>query len=424
MSSISKRATTLRVASYFLAGQGMVQMLAMVVGLLLVHVLSVGEYALYTVASTLLAIVTLGSNIGLGQGIVSLGAPEKSDVAHVGALWRASRQICIQLFPISVSAAVLLATYMFHGLSWSIFEYGVCVVFVLVIGLLQLDTALARSVLNIHHDAHGIFLIGIAEGSLRLILVSLCIVWPLALVALSANLLGAMLARSVAIRRINPFTGFGARATSRHRRQLWQFIIPLTPMVLYTLLQGQLAIIILSAQSNTEAIAQFGALSRIGQLFTVLVMLNPFLVQPIFARVSKIQDFDRKILRLTGVLVVFSVIVIFTAKALPWTWLLLLGSNYANLTEELPIVVATAVAALTGATYYTIVISRGVTRGQIFVLAPCIASQVFYIVAKGLNAPWDVGDALGLGLTSSSTYLACQLYLLVTTRNNLRDRIS
>ena len=70
-----------------MAGQGIVQVLTLVVGLALVHVLPVDQYALYTIAGSLLVVVSLGSNFGLGQAIVSLGAGRRDERSYVGALW-------------------------------------------------------------------------------------------------------------------------------------------------------------------------------------------------------------------------------------------------------------------------------------------------------------------------------------------------
>ena len=59
-------------ASSFILAQGLVQALTLVVGLLLARVLPLEQYALYTISGTLLALVSLGSNFGLGHALISL----------------------------------------------------------------------------------------------------------------------------------------------------------------------------------------------------------------------------------------------------------------------------------------------------------------------------------------------------------------
>lgn len=399
--------------AYFLAGQGFVQAVTLVVGILLVQVLPIHEYALYTIAGALLTVVAMGANFGTPHAIVSLGAARRDDPAYVGGLWLASRRLGRTLFLPAAAAAVALSAWMLDGLDWPLVTSVACVGLVLAVGYQQIDIIIGRAVLNMHHDAKGFFRVGLAEALIRLVLVAACLVWPFAIAALAANLLSAVAARAVTARRIAPLVDRTAPVHDEQRRALNAFVVPLAPNALYTLVQGQIAIFLLSGQGNAPAIAGVGALSRLGQVFLVIAMLNPFFVQPVFARIATYRSFLNNLLRLLGALALFAGLAMASALFFPHVWLFVLGENYAGLVRELPLTIATSLATFVGGALYSVVISRGGTRGQAISVVPCALGQLIFIAWHGLHVPWTVWDALMIAFIPAVVYLACQAVLLV-----------
>jgi O-antigen/teichoic acid export membrane protein len=131
---MKKIAPFVALASSFILAQGLVQALTLVVGLLLARVLPLEQYALYTISGTLLALVSLGSNFGLGHALISLGAGRRDNPGYVGALFNAARSDSHRLFGVAVLATVALAGYMFRGGAWPLHTQAACVALVLSIG--------------------------------------------------------------------------------------------------------------------------------------------------------------------------------------------------------------------------------------------------------------------------------------------------
>ena len=115
-------------ASKFLLGQGLAQALMLLVGLLLLRLLSIEQYALYTVAGTLLALVTVGSNFGLSQAIVSLGAARRDDKYHLGALLDAARRLTRYLMGPTMIATAIVAYMMMRVQPWPLDNKIICVI--------------------------------------------------------------------------------------------------------------------------------------------------------------------------------------------------------------------------------------------------------------------------------------------------------
>ena len=398
-----------RLAAGFLLGQGLVQALTLLIGLLLLRVLSVEQYALYTVAGTLLALVSLGSNFGLSQAMVSLCTARRDDKHYVGALLNAARRLTRRFIVPAMMVTGLVAYFMMRAQPWPRASEIACVGLVFLVGFVQVESSLGRAVLNMHHDARTTFRVGLAEAGTRLLLLPLAVLWPTAATALVANLAGAMAASVLTVRRSGELCDRSAKSVSAETSELAGFIGPIAPMVIYTLVQGQIAILLLGAFAEPRAIAETGALSRLGQLFNVLMLLNPFLLQPVFARVRTRADFIAKAAVVAAALSLLCVVTIASAYVVPHWWLLIVGDKYSGLSHELPVALAASLATIVGGTLYTMVIARGSTRWQSAAILPCLGGQLAFIALNGVRSTWD---ALMLGMIPALAYALVQALLL------------
>ena len=372
-SKLALLAGGVRLATGFLLGQGAVQALTLLVSMLLLRVLSIEQYALYTVAGTLLALVSVGANPGLSQAIVSLGAARQHDKPYVGGLLSAARRMSRWLMIPAIIVVIILAIFLLRGQQRPLTSEIACV------------------------------------GLVFLLLLPIAVLWPTAAIALVANLAGAIAASVLTARRSGELCDRSAAGDTTQTSQLVSFIAPIAPMVFYTLAHGQIAILLLSVFAEPRAIAETGALSRLGQIFTVLMLLTPFLIQPIFARIQTRSDFVAKTSIVIGALSILCAVCIASTYFVPDWWLLILGDNYSGLSRELPVSVAASLATIFGGTLYTMIIARGSTRWQSTAILPCLGGQLVFIAFNGVRTTWD---ALMLGLIPAVAYALVQVLLL------------
>ena len=399
-----------RLAGIFLAGQGIVRATQFAFGFALVWLLPVEEYALYTAASALLAWMSLGSNFGISQAVLTRGARLTHDRTVLGTLFRTAAGMCRWLFAALAPAGLLLAWLMLAGYETPITGKIVIVALIFLNVWLFIGVSLRRSILSIFHDARGLFTSGMAEGLARLGLLPLVALWPQALLVMGVNLAG-MMAGSVAIRRRTaPLMSADASADPAHRAAIRSFVVPLVPSVAYTAMQGHLSIFLLSLFGYTAAVAEVGALGRLGQLVALVAMLNPFLVQPLFGRLGSFGAFRKLVGLMLALLIAGSAAIVAAAYAAPRAWLFLLGAHYGHLERELPLALAAAAATVVGATLYTILISRSVTRGQTWIVAPSLLGQAAFIAAHGVSSTYD---ALLLNLIHPLAHVSVQALLLL-----------
>ncbi len=406
----------IQLALGFLSGQGAVQIVTMLTGLILLRILSVEQYALYTLAASILAIVSLGSNMGLTQAVISFGSPQSADRRFVGELVQSAQKLSRRLMVPAALTAFVTAYFMFSSQVWAAPITIVCACIAVSTGLAQLGAVLGKGILSIHHDARSMFRVGMADAGVRFLCLPLAALWPTAVTPLLAGLAGAILATVTTKRLVARYCDVSAAATPAHVRRLLGFIVPIAPIAIYSVFQGQIGIILLSSASETRAVAETGALSRIGQLFAILVLINPFLVQPLFARIQTRHDFFLKSCILICGLGVLCIVTLTSAYVFPQLWLLIIGDKYSHLSRDLPIALAAALATLVGGTLYTLVVSKGSTKWHWLALLPCLSVQLAYIAISGVST---TTDALMFTLLPAVAYASIQLGFLVRTVQRL-----
>ncbi|HUI44633.1 MAG TPA: hypothetical protein VLX29_08195 [Nitrospirota bacterium] len=394
----------------FLAGQGAVQAMNLIAGLIIIRFLPVSEYALYTIASLLLVIGTIGSDFGLSHAVNTLGARIKDDRQKLGALLAVAFQYRRMLYPVAVGAILILAIKMMYGHEWSLVNASGTVALVILTSWILQPVSLKKSVLNVHHDANGLLQVGSSEAVSRLLALAVCIIWPTAVSALIVNLIGVIVGRYFLSKRCTTLIDENAHPDELQSRQLRLFILPLAPAVIYYMFQGQISVFLLSLYGRISSIAEIGALSRLGQIMSLLMMLNAFMIQPYFARIETKELYVHRVSLVISMLLAFCLLCMIIVYWVPEWWLFILGGHYKGLTRELPLAILGSLLTLVGTTMYTMVIARNVTRGQYLYIIVSIVSQIMFISIFGIHTTID---ALILNLLPAVAFIFIQSILLV-----------
>jgi O-antigen/teichoic acid export membrane protein len=409
MTSVSRRAFWLGLAARFLAGQSSILAINLITGLLLLRLLSIDQYAIYVTAGVLLAIGSLGADLGLSQALNTFASrylDSKQDLSEVFAGAYRYRNI----LGIFSGIAVLVLAYMMLATSdWPVAEKLATVAVVLATCWVQSVVYLKKSILNARHDANALFQVGLVESLVRLTATLFCVLWPTALTALCINLLGAFVSRVLISTKCRDFLIVGAHSSAFHNEQLRKFIVPLVPGIIYYAIQGQIAIFLLSLYGYANSVAEVGALGRLGQILGVLMLLNPFLIQPYFARIHGKSTFVARTLLVIGALVLVSLLFLGSAYLVPGWWLFILGEQYNHLAHELPIAIGTSLLGWAGGTIYTLLVSRAFTRGQSWAILAGLAAQLLFLSFHGVNL---TKDALTLNMMPPLAYLVVQILIL------------
>ena len=397
-----------KLSHYFLT-QMTVTTVNMATGLLIVWLLGVPEYAIYVLCSSLISALTLLSDFGTAQGVVSLGAPRRdangTEKVFIAG-FRIRRVMFFCLAPLSL--AVMLPVLHVTTQSWvpAIILAGL----VLVTVWLQQGVALRTSLFNARHDSSALARAGIFSAGSRAVLVAaLCSAHPHAWLALTINAV-AQLACDLFLKRAEPDLTVARNSdTAEERRALRKFILPLVPGVLYLAFQSNISTFILALGNATVSVAEVGALARLGQLVGALSLFNGFFIQPYFSRLPNRQLFVKRLGQASTLLLMVFALMLASTIAYPSWWLAILGPQYVGLESELPIAILIAQCTVAGAFLYTVVISRGDTRGQLWQIPVGLAVQIPFLYVHGIHT---TSDALYFNAIPAACYVLLQAFIL------------
>jgi O-antigen/teichoic acid export membrane protein len=395
---------------HFLATQGAIQALNVACGLLILRFLSVPDFAVYVVLTGLQTVASVCSDMGLSQAMNTFAARAHGDKRVLGKLFNAANAIRRWLLALALVITAAFAFAMLRHTSESRIVGIAGFLMVFATARSQQFVSLRTVILNAHHDSAALFRSGMSAAIARVVLVLAFLPhFPHVLVAFMTNL-AASVASAVVIRRLsNRYIENAPAENTEQRRQLLTFIYPLFPGALYFLVQGQVATILLSIDGQVNHVAEVGALSRLSQLLAFFALLNPFWVQPTFARIKARLEFRRRATQLMTLLTLGSMILVLSSLLWPTPWLLVLGHQYAGLTRELPLAVFAGMVGIVGATLFTLVMAVGDMRRQFFHIPLGIAAQCAVLFVYGVNS---THDAILLTAAPQVTYALLQASLL------------
>ena len=394
----------------FLAGQGAVQAVNLVAGVALLWVLPPSEYALYILAAALIGAGNLGTDLGTGQAVITYGTRERTHPAALATLFAASQVMRARLFMIAVPVLAALGVLMMASQSWPLSHWLPCLAAVFLSVAAQRRIPYFNALMNIHQDASGLFSTALLPAIGRLLLTLLaCWMFPFAWLALAINILALMAQDRLCARYLRDTLAAAPAEVPRVLGEIKRFIKPLVPGVAYVLLQGQLTYLLLSLMRFTDSIAEVGALGRLGQILSLLAMLNPFFIQPTFAALRDKRVAAKRAAGLMAAMITFAALLVASAVIFPEAWLFILGPNYSHLRELMGIAVAGPLIGLIGGTLYTIVIASGRTRFQWLQIPLGIGSQAAFLALNGLGG---TADAVILTYIPAASYLLLQAVLL------------
>lgn len=392
----------------YAAGQGVVTIVGVSAGLLAVWILPREEFGIYVIAVAIQNLVVVGSDMGLAQGVNTIGARivdaplRQGSVIRAALLLRGWFFLAVTLVAFCVGSLMLPDQGIAHVRGIGLFG------FVVVTGWVQSGMNIKRSILHVHHDATSLFRVGLAESGGRLISIAICYAYPKVELLLFLNLAAIVVSGLIMDRSAGAY--FSRNVDEGHyKEELRHFVLPLIPSSIYMIVQGGLAVFLLGIYGGSGSVAEVGALSRMGHVIGFMTLLNPFFVQPMFARVVRRDQFVRTLARLMLLVFAASGVLVGSAYLAPSWWLLLLGKQYATLESLVVLAIVGPVVYLWGNIAYTIVIARGATRWQYWTVLMGLSAQALFLAAHGVAT---TADGIMLNLLTCVTYFLVQAALL------------
>lgn len=370
------------------SAQVVVQVLGFVSGILVIRLLPTHEYALYTLANTMLGSMSILADGGITNGVMSQGGLVWQDNKMLGKVLVTGLSLR-RMFAVSsliVATPILLYLLRHHEASW-------IMSFMILLSLVPaffstLNGSLLQIASKLRQDITPLQKNQVEVNSLRLaMLVITLFVFPWAFVAILASGLSQIWANFRLHQLTSQYVDWGQTPDSSIRKVLLSIVKRILPGAAYYCFSGQITIWLASAFNSTEAVAQIGALGRLAIVLSIINVLFGTLVAPRFARLPNNLNvllkryFQVLILLLSLCFFIMIIVWIFPSEVL---WIL--GHKYAELKEELMLVmISSCLGLITGETF-NLYSSRGWAINPIYLILVSTSAIVFGVALIDISS--------------------------------------
>lgn len=359
------------------SSQVVIQGIGFVTGVLLIRMLSVQEYALYTIALASVASLSVLTDGGLGSAVLAQGGIHWRDRKKLGQVVVTSFQIRkgLSFAVLMVGLPLLLYLLLDHGLSVTRSAI-VCAAVVLPFWA-NLTSNLLIAAPLLHQALGPLRHIQAAANGARLVATAVGI-WLLPFAACALVVTGiTQYYQNQAVRRLaEPFAELECEPDPGIRRQLWSQLRRTFPEAAYTAFSGQITIFLASVFGATESVASLGALGRVGIIVSLLSSTFGSVATPRFARLN----LPRRMilvwfLRLQGALIASGLVFMLALAQYRDLLLEILGPSYAALGPEIVLIAASSALAMLAQQTYSLASVRGLVPPQLAIIAVNLAVQ-------------------------------------------------
>lgn len=368
--------------AYFTA-QSLTQLAGILAGVLVVRHLSVDEFALYTLASSVTALLAIASDLGSTSSLLHFyrGAEARGErfADYVGAVLDLRRTA----FAVGSLALLVAAPWVGAARGFGRLESLAATLIVLVTVWCQIGSSIRLVLLRLATRYGAAYRAELGGGLFRLGVIALLIALSRlsSLAALAAGSLAAILALALADSpAAHPERGERAAA----RRSVGRYLLPTLPSALYFAVQGPLTIWLAATFGNTRSIAEVGALGRFGLVVGLLTGLSGAVLVPRLAGIAELRSFALAFLRYGALLIALAAAIFISAALAPNVFLAILGPHYRGLQHELLLLITGSCLSMLGSYVATVNLSRGWTRLQAVALAGEVAVQAALIATLPL----------------------------------------
>ena len=381
-----------RLISIISGAQIIIQGIGLVSGILVIRLLPTQEYALYTLANTMLGTMVVLADGGIANSVVAQGGKVWQDKVKLGKVVVTGYDLRKKFAIGSLLIAVPILLYLLkhHQASWLM---AILITLALIPAFITTLSGSLLSVGPVLHQAIAPLKKNevIASGSRLILILTTLFVLPWAFVAVFVSGLPQIWA-NIRLREISEnYADWHQKPDVEIRKRILDFVKRIMPGSIYYSVSGQITIWLISVFGTTASVAQIGALSRFGMMLSLFSMLFGSLIVPRYARLpnDKKKLLKRFLQAQFGLLLLSGAIILFAAL-FPKQLLLILGKNYTSLENELILSVIGSCLGLITGSLFTLSSSRG------WALNPVISIPLTLLAITSGAAFIDVSNLSGI----------------------------
>jgi O-antigen/teichoic acid export membrane protein len=324
--------------------QAVVQVIGLAAGLLIVRALPKREYALYTIANTMLATILILADSGISSALMAIGGRVWQDSRRLGSLLNTALQLRRQLAAISVLVVVPVLVWLLRQNGASRLAMFGLVLAVLAGSGLELITRIYSVALRLRSEIRQIQNQALVSALAKLAIVAAALfVFINAMIAVLSVVVGYGVQFVMLRRWVHRKVDQSAPTDSVMHSEIVSVLKRQAPHAIYYCLQGQIAVWLISVFGNSDNVANVGALGRVAVVFALLSSVTEEVVLPAFSRIQSLGQLRRRYIQIVLSYLGFSVPLVGLVAVFPQQVLSVLGHQYTGLNSEIILMAASAV---------------------------------------------------------------------------------
>jgi hypothetical protein len=344
----------------FISGEILVQGLGFVIGIFLFHHFSKADAAYYNLANSMLGMMVLLSDNGVGAGIYAIGGKVWRDRTRFGELIATAFHIRRMLTLASVAVVTPLTWFLLRHNGCDYWQTAQITLLVIVGTHFQILTSILGEVPKLHLQALRLQKLNISIAMLRLTLIGGAALTALnTFTALLCNLVGSIVHARVLRQWVPPLADPDAPVNESDKKVLVSLIKRQLPSSIYYCIYGQISIFLISLTGNVSNLADVAALSALARIFAVIGSVMSTIINPRFAHIQEPQLLWKRYLQIIGLFLLMGVVLCAFAQFFPKALLLVLGHKYDHLEHEVLLMVAGSVLGVIGGNLWGLNSVRG-----------------------------------------------------------------
>lgn len=381
-------------SAYFTA-QTLTQLLGIAAGLLLIRFMPVREFALYTLAFSVVSFFNFLTDLGSTTSLLHFYHRAAGEGTAFEPYFAAVLSLRRAAFLLGAAAVVIAFPYAAAAKGFGWWQIALVTAGILINVWFQIQASIRVLALRLHNRYAQSYRADVGGTVLRLLLAGLMVVtqqlaaWVGVAATAASTGLSALIARPAA--PIAPtIAGGPAAGLAPYRRKVVRYLLPTLPSALYFSVQGPLIIWLSATFSSTRTIAEVGALGRLGLVVGMFTSLIGVVFLPRLARIVDERQYFMRFLQFGALLLAVAVSLLLFAVLLPKVFLFILGAHYAGLDSELLLVIGGAGLSLLDGYLVSVNIARSWTRWQTAFLIAQVATQAGLIALFPLTSTYNV----------------------------------
>ena len=383
---LQRLARGLRALVEFSLAQAVSQVIGLVTGILVVRLLVVEQYALYTIANSMMSALYVLAESGVSSATVGIGGRVWQEPIKLGRAIRTALKLTSWLRNCSLApiAAALVWLLLKNGATGLVLISILCLV--LLGGSLSLYAQIYISVPRVLGDTRFQQAVNLLLPALRLVLT---LVFATIGLAAPTAMLAVVVAGAVQVwvmrRWMQKRLPTDGATDPGVEAELRAVAVRQLPNGVYYLFQSQIGIWLLSLFATTQNVADLGAVTRISVILSVLIATMQGVVVPRYAREQSPGRLRALYILILASFAGLASVVVAAVWLAPAPLLWVLGPQYAHLPDEL--LLAAVGAALSSVSILAWMLSAN--RGwflPVWINAPVgLTTQVVFVLTIGVS---------------------------------------